>query len=40
MSTIVVDAAYALEYRDAVVVDVGATQGRLGAYALERGLAR
>ena len=37
MSTIVVDAAYALEYRDAVVVDVGAHKGAFGAYALQRG---
>lgn len=37
MRTIVVDAAYELEYRGAVVVDVGAHKGAFGAYALERG---
>ena len=37
MCTIVVDAAYELEYRAAVVVDVGAHKGAFGAYALERG---
>ena len=37
MRTIVVDAAYEAEYRDAVVVDVGAHKGAFGAYALEQG---
>lgn len=37
MSTIVVEAAYELEYRGAVVVDLGAHKGAFGAYALERG---
>ncbi len=37
MRTIVVDRAYALDYRDAVVVDVGAHKGCFGAFALEQG---
>jgi FkbM family methyltransferase len=37
MRTIVVDGAYELEYRSAVVVDIGAHKGAFGAYALERG---
>jgi FkbM family methyltransferase len=37
MRTIVVDRAYALDYRDVVVVDVGAHKGCFGAFALEQG---
>ncbi len=37
MRTIVVDAAYEIDYRHAVVVDLGAHKGAFGAYALERG---
>lgn len=37
MRTIVVDRAYAYDYRDAVVVDVGAHKGCFGAWALEQG---
>jgi FkbM family methyltransferase len=37
MRTIIVDGAYELEYRGAVVVDIGAHKGAFGAYALERG---
>jgi FkbM family methyltransferase len=37
MRTIIVDGAYKLDYRDAVVIDIGAHKGAFGAYALERG---
>jgi FkbM family methyltransferase len=37
MRTIVVDHAYARDYRDAVVVDVGAHKGCFGAFVLEQG---
>jgi FkbM family methyltransferase len=37
MRAIVVDGAYDLDYRGAVVVDIGAHKGAFGAYALERG---
>ena len=37
MRTIVVDRAYELDYRGAVVLDIGAHRGCFGAYALERG---
>lgn len=37
MRTIVVDRAYDLDYRGAVVVDVGAHKGCFGAYAFEHG---
>lgn len=37
MRTIVVDRAYALDFTDAVVVDVGAHKGCFGAFALEQG---
>ena len=37
MRTIVVDRAYDLDYRDAVVVDVGAHKGCYGAFALAEG---
>lgn len=37
MHTILVERAYAFDYRDAVVVDIGAHKGCYGAHALARG---